>query len=132
LLQVWRSLRPLFVEILIDGEPAWSGRVYQLGIGNGCYHGGGLEVAPDAAIDDGKLDIYLVQPGRLSQLLASLLHLKFSFARPEVLKRTRATSVTLRAPRPYPINADGELVTQTPAVFAVLPGALTVMAPADQ
>ena len=127
LFEVWRNLRPLFVEIGIDGEAAWSGSVYQIGIGNGRYHGGGLLIAPDAAIDDGMLDLYLVQPGRFSQLLASLLHLKFSFARPKVLKRRRGNRVTLSTMRPHPVNADGELVTETPAKFTVLPAALTVM-----
>jgi diacylglycerol kinase (ATP) len=55
-------------------------------VGNGRYHGGGLKVAEDAAIDDGKLDLYLIYPGRLWQLATSLIHLKFGISKPAVFK----------------------------------------------
>lgn len=129
LLQSWRALRPLSVEIDIDGEPAWAGLVYQVSVGNGRFHGGGLVVAEQASIDDGMLDLYLIYPGRAWQLFASLLHLKFRFRRPEVLQRLRGARVRLRTRRPHAVNADGELVTETPAEFAVLSRALKVMVP---
>jgi diacylglycerol kinase family enzyme len=33
--------------------------------------------------------------------------------------------------RTKPVNADGEIVTRTPARFTIEPGAVTVLAPAD-
>ena len=35
----------------------------------------------------------------------------------------------IRTRRPMPVNADGEIVTATPAVFRVRPGAVTVFVP---
>jgi YegS/Rv2252/BmrU family lipid kinase len=131
LLKAWRGTRPVHADIVIDGKPEWSGRVYQVGVGNGRFHGGGLRVAPDAAIDDGRLDIYLVQPGRFLELLRSLLHLKFNLARPKVLTRTTGKHVSVRTRRPHPVDADGELLTETPAEFAVLPCALQVIVPRE-
>ena len=95
LMQAVRDLQPFFVKLDLDGKPAWSGPVYQVSVGNGRFHGGGLTVAEDAAIDDGKLDIYLVYPGRVWQLVASLMHLKFGLKRPEVLKQLSAITVIL-------------------------------------
>lgn len=129
LVRAVRDLKPIFVYLDIEGKPAWSGPVYQVSIGNGRYHGGGLIVAEDAAIDDGKLDLYLIYPGRFGQLVASLTHLKFDLARPEVLTRMHATAVALRTDRPRSVNVDGELATQTPAEFGLLPRALTVIVP---
>ena len=40
-------------------------------------------------------------------MVSSAGHLKFGLAKPEVLKRLTATSVTLRTNRPRPINVDG-------------------------
>jgi diacylglycerol kinase (ATP) len=91
--------------------------------------GGGLLVAENAAIDDGKLDLYLIYPARFWQLLASLTHLKFGLAKPEVLKRLTALTVTLRTDPPRTVDVDGELATETPAKFDVRPKALTVMVP---
>jgi len=97
--------------------------------GNGRYHGGGLKVAEDAAIDDGKLDLYLIYPCRLWQLATSLIHLKFGISEPAVLKRLTAVSVSLRTYRPRPVDADGELVTKTPTQFELHPKALTEIVP---
>lgn len=129
LMQAVRDLQPFFVKLNLDGKSIWSGPVYQVSVGNGRFHGGGLTVAEDAAIDDGKLDIYLIYPGRFWHLFASFMHLKFGLARPEVLKQRSAVTVTLHTDRPRSVNADGELATETPATFGLRPAALTVMVP---
>ena len=124
-----RDLQPFFIDLDIDGKPTWSGAVYQVSVGNGRFHGGGLMVAEDAAIDDGQLNVYLVYPGRFWQLVASLMHLKFGWTKPEVLKRHSAVTVNLRTHRPRSVDADGELATETPAAFGLRREALTVMVP---
>jgi diacylglycerol kinase (ATP) len=106
LLQVAGEARPCYVELAIDGAPAWSGAVYQVSVGNARYHGGGLTVAEQAAIGDGKLDLYVVCPGTFWQLLACITHLKFALAKPDVLHRQSATHVTLCTRRPRCVNAE--------------------------
>jgi diacylglycerol kinase (ATP) len=127
--RVARQARPFHVELSIDGAPAWSGFAYQVSVANGRYHGGGLRVAEQAAIDDGRLNVYFVLPGTFMQLLACITHLKFGFAKPEVLHRRSGRLVTVRTLKPRPINADGEIMTETPAEVTILPKALTVMVP---
>jgi diacylglycerol kinase (ATP) len=129
LMRAVRNLQPFFVRLDLDGRPTWSGLVYQVSVGNGRFHGGGLVVADDAAIDDGKLDLYLIYPGRFWQLVAALMHLKFGLARPDALKRLSAVNVALRADRPRSVDADGELATDTPAKFELRKAALTVIVP---
>jgi diacylglycerol kinase (ATP) len=129
LLQALQGFKPFFVNLDVDGKPAWSGPVYQVSIGNGRFHGGGLTVAEDAAIDDGKLDLYLIYPGRFWQLVAAVTHLRFGLAKPDVLKRLTATTAALRTDRPRSVNADGQLATKTPAKFKLSPKALTVIVP---
>jgi hypothetical protein len=101
LMQATRRLQPFFVDLEIDDAPRWSAAVYQVSIGNGRYHGGGLTVAEDAAIDDGKVDLYVVHPGTFWQLFACLTHLRFGLMKkPKVLDRHTAVKVTLTTPRP--------------------------------
>jgi len=131
-ISLWRAVweaRPFYLEVELDGAPAWSGAVYQVSVGNGRFHGGGLTVSEHAAIDDGTFDLYLVRPGAVWQLLAAATHLRFGFAQPDLLKRGTATRVILRTAMPRPINVDGELDGATPATFELLPGALTVIVP---
>jgi diacylglycerol kinase (ATP) len=122
--------RPFFINLEVDGELQWSGPVYQVSVANGRFHGGGLSVADHATIADGKLDLYIVYPGRFWQLVACVTHLKFGFKKPRVLEKLSATRVALRTHRSRTVNADGELATQTPAKFSLLRGALAVLVPA--
>jgi diacylglycerol kinase (ATP) len=129
LLHAVRESKPFVVTLAVDDKPAWSGLVYQVSIGNGRFHGGGLTVADHAAIDDGKLDLYLVSPGPMWQLIACITHLKFGFSAPTLLHRSCATCVTLATTKPRPINADGEIKAETPAGVSVLRHGLTVIIP---
>jgi diacylglycerol kinase (ATP) len=131
LLRSLRDIQPFFVELDVDDGPSWSAAVYQVSVGNGRHHGGGLTVAEEAAIDDGKLHLYLVYPGTFWQLVACLTHLRFGLMRPSVLDRHSATRVRLRTSRPRPVNADGGLATKTPVEFTLLRQALTVIVPKD-
>jgi diacylglycerol kinase (ATP) len=121
LLGVAQEARPFHVELATDGAH-WSGLVYQVTISNGRYHGGGLTVAEHAAIDDGKLNLYVVLPGTSWQLLACIAHLKFGFAEPDLLHRQSARHVRLRTRSSRSVNADGEICTNTPAEFTLLQG----------
>jgi len=124
-----RESKPFVVTLNVDGAPAWTGPVYQVSIGNGRFHGGGLTVADHAAIDDGKLDLYAVSPGTVLQLMACVTHLKFGFSAPDLLQRNCATRVTITTSRPRPVNADGEIKTETPAEFSLRRHGLTVIVP---
>ena len=48
-----------------DLDPLPLDDLLQVSIGNGRYYGGGHTIAPDAGIDDHKLDVYAVKAGRL-------------------------------------------------------------------
>jgi len=132
LIQSVKHLQPFFIDIEIDGGPRWSEAVYQVSVGNGRHHGGGLTVAEDAAIDDGKLDLYVVRPGTFWQLFACLTHLRFGLMKqPTVLDRHAATHVKLSTGRPREVDADGRFATKTPAEFTLEPKALKVMVPRE-
>jgi YegS/Rv2252/BmrU family lipid kinase len=133
LMRAARSLQPFFVDLDIDDGPRWSAAVYQVSIGNGRHHGGGLTVAEDAAIDDGKLDLYVVFPGTFWQLFACLTHLRFGLMKkPAVLARHSAKRVKLASSCPREVDADGRFVTETPAEFTLLHRALSVIVPRER
>jgi diacylglycerol kinase family enzyme len=47
----------------------------------------------------------------------------------EEVRAIRAKEFTIRTRRPRPINADGEIVSQTPAKFTIRENAVTVFTP---
>lgn len=128
-LERYRAARPFRAEIEADGRHV-SVRSVQLAVGNGRFYGGGMTVAEDAAIDDGLLDLYSLEPGSFVRLLAMLP--AFRAGRHRGVKEIhdlRARHIAVRTSRPLPINTDGELTTETPARFEVAPRILSVFVP---
>ena len=125
-------IRPFHAEIEIDGETRRA-RTIQITVGNGRYYGGGLTVAKSATIDDGRLDFYSLESAQLWKL--ALIYPAFRKGRHALwteIRTANCTEVTIRTSRPRPINTDGEITTETPARFRVLPGAVAVLAPAAE
>jgi len=106
-------------------------------VANSGYYGKGMKVAPAAVLDDGLLDIVVIEASSKLSLMRALpqvydgKHVDL----PQVTVLT-GTRVELRADasRPVPVGGDGEplgsLPPQSgePAVVEVLPGALSVIA----
>jgi YegS/Rv2252/BmrU family lipid kinase len=102
----------------------------QIAVGNGRHYGGGNVVARDAAVDDGRLDLYSLEFGsvwRLALMLNAFRRGAHGAAREVRTLTGTAFEVTTRRPRS--VNADGELITKTPAHFRVHPATLRVFVP---
>jgi len=112
------------------GERSESVHAYQIAIGNGIHFGGGLTVSPEAAIDDGVLDVYAIETASVPELIALAPRLRDgTLVERDDVAFFRGASVRIETPEPMPVNTDGEVTTKTPADFSVLKGALTVFAP---
>jgi diacylglycerol kinase (ATP) len=128
-LRVLRRMRPFTAEIKHDGRIERL-RTVQVAVGNGRHYGSGMTVEEAAQPDDSLLDVYSLGIRHWWQLLALFPAMRSgrhgawrevrSFATTELLVRTR---------RPKRVNADGEIVTRTPARFRVRPRAVRVYAP---
>lgn len=102
----------------------------QIAIGNGRFYGGGNVIAPDARIDDGYLDLYSLefsQVWRMALMIPSFKRGGHGAVRE--VRTARGESFEIVTRRPRPVNADGELVTHTPAVFTQKPQAVRVYVP---
>lgn len=105
-------------------------RTLQVAVGNGRYYGGGNLVHADAEIDDGILDVYSLEPRawwRLVVMARAFRNGEHDRIREVRSLRCRTLSVTTK--KPHDVTADGEIVTKTPAEFAVLRNAVRVFVP---
>jgi len=106
------------------------GRMHDVVVANGVWHGGGMKLAPDAEPDDGLFDVVLI--GDVSKL-------DFVTTAPKIYRGThvhhpkvevvRSARVEVDAEEHLPIEVEGEQVGTTPAAFEVVPGALRVRVP---
>ncbi len=127
-LQTLRDVRPFFAEIAYDGQVE-RGRTVQITVANNSRFGGVIDRS-DAAIDDGWLDLYSVEPR--NWLDAFALVRKIAARDPssgQGLRTRRSTRFSVRTHRPHHVSADGEPAGTTPADFAILPKALRILVP---
>ncbi len=119
-----------FHATLLMGDRAITVRTLQIAVGNGRFYGGGNVVAPQARIDGGTLDLYsleFTQVWRMALMIPSFQRGGHGAMRDVRTARGARFEVVTRRPRP--VNADGELVTQTPVTFTQKPLAVTVYVP---
>ena len=123
-----------FHATLIAGGPEDSSKVMvrtlQVSVGNGRYYGGGNVVAVDARLNDGYLHLYsleFAQVWRMAMMIPSFPRGAHGSMRDVRTDRSSRFEIVTRKPRP--VNADGELVTHTPAVFTQILGAVDVFVP---
>ena len=121
------TFRPISYRVEVDGVPSERSAML-ISVANGRSIGGGMLIAPDAQIDDGMLDLFIVGSMSRWRLLRVF---------PKVFKGThtglpevsieRVRSVRLHADKAI-AYADGERIGPLPVEVAVVPGALAVLA----
>jgi diacylglycerol kinase (ATP) len=123
---LWES-RLFHAEIQLASGEVYPVKTLQIAVGNGRFYGGGMAVAPDAAINDGRLDLYSLGLEHWWQMLALLpLFHRGHHALTPWSDAWQGQEFYVKTRRPRPICTDGELATSTPAHFRVLPQALTI------
>jgi YegS/Rv2252/BmrU family lipid kinase len=121
------------VTLRVDGRRVRHRRVRALIIGNvGRLHGG-IDLIPQAAPDDGVLDVVVLEPyGRLAGWLEVLVRLLTRRDGPHI-SRYRGRRIDVRVRRAVPLELDGDTYRTANVLSAhVKPGALLVRTPQPQ
>lgn len=99
-------------------------------VANGPSYGGGMFVAPEASIDDGILDLFIVHKISRTELIKVFPKVfTGSHVGHPAVELIRATEVTL-ASEGVPVYADGEPAGALPMTVTAAPKVLRVLAPA--
>lgn len=123
------SYRPFRGAVEVDGEPWFRGEIYLLAVANGRTFGKGMQVAPQAAVDDGLADVVVVgamPPWRVPFELPRLFTGKILSAAPVRWRRGRHVRLLPEGPLP-PLELDGETLPGGPADYDLVPAGLTVL-----
>lgn len=121
------TFKPLEYTVTADGNTTTT-RAMLIAVANNQSIGGGMRIAPDAKLDDGLLDLFVVTPMS-----------KFAFVRvfPKVFSGTHTSIEQVRLSRVRSVRlesstavayADGERIGALPVDVEVVPGALRVLA----
>jgi YegS/Rv2252/BmrU family lipid kinase len=103
---------------------------YSVSVANSRAFGGGMFIAPDADLTDGKFDVVTVgEVGKLRFLSNLPKVFKGTHVEEDEVRVFRTARLELSASRPFPVYADGEHLTDLPATLRLLPQALNVIVP---
>ena len=121
------SYKPATFRIEIDGD-VHEHQAATVVVANSGYYGKGMHIAPDASLDDGRLDVVVVRAASKLQLIRSMPKVyDGTHAQLDEVLMFRGSEVVISAESPVSAFGDGEPISLLPVRAKVLPGALQVL-----
>lgn len=112
-------------EVLLEaGGRSYQGPAINVVAANGQFFGGGMNIAPRAAVMDGKLDIQVFRGPRRHAFSVMPRVVRGTHLHHRGVRRFEAESFTLSCPEAWPVEADGEILGKGPVHGRVVPGAI--------
>jgi YegS/Rv2252/BmrU family lipid kinase len=134
-LRALASWRPARFEVELDppGERL-SFTAFSVGAANSKTYGGGMRAAPDAMLDDGLLEVVVVEDIGKLRFLTKILPKVFSgtHVHEAGVSVFRAHDVSVHADRPFTMYADGDPIGELPVRVRALQGAITMLVPRER
>ena len=106
------------------GRRVYEGPAINVVAANGQYFGGGMNVAPNATVMDGKFDLQVFAGPRRLAFSVMPRVIRGTHTRHSAVRRFSASEFTLRVEDDWPVEADGELVGYGPIRGEMLSGRL--------
>jgi YegS/Rv2252/BmrU family lipid kinase len=104
---------------------------WSVAVANTRAYGGGMLLAPDAAYDDGLLDVVLSsRTSRLAFLRTLPKVFRGTHVQDPRIEVLRGREVRVQADRPFVVYADGDPIGELPVTITCRPGAIRVLLPA--
>jgi len=116
------------VRLQLDGREV-RGRALAIAVANGRFTGRGIELVPEARLDDGRFDVLLYEGFGPLRIAADIVHVLLGRTDEPRFRRYRAATVRISSHRPLPVRLDSQDVGTTPVELVTRPGALRVVAP---
>ena len=120
------------VRVVLDGTPLPSELlIANIAVGNGRYHGGGMQPCPRAVMDDGLLEVTTIRHLGMFEFIRDLpvLYSDDVYQHPRV-DHFRATRIRAESDEITRVEVDGEGLGRLPLEITVLPRVLPVLVPA--
>lgn len=131
LITTLRRFSPASYRVTLDGETISLDAMLVV-VGSGISFGGGMKVLPNASVNDGMLDVCIVEALSTGAFLRAFPKVYTgSHATHPKVRMTTARSARIEANRAIQVYADGERVGPLPASFEVLPSVLSVVVGPD-
>lgn len=127
---VFFRYRPKTVDLSLDGHAPARYTILNIAIGNGRYHGGGMHVCPRAKLDDGALEVTVIEALGMLALAKDLpvLYSDNVYKHPKA-HHARARRITATSSETVSVEIDGEALGTLPIEVEAVPRALRLIVP---
>ncbi|HEX3011769.1 MAG TPA: diacylglycerol kinase family protein [Syntrophomonadaceae bacterium] len=116
------------VTVVVDGREKYSGPCCLVAVGNGCFFGGGMKIAPQALVNDGLLDIILVKNFGKMELFANMARVyKGNHLTHPKVEFHRGTRVKIISQDKAYLELEGEPVGYGQVDFEILPSRIKII-----
>jgi diacylglycerol kinase family enzyme len=89
-----------------------------------------MRLAPDARLDDGRLDVVLTSATSRTRFVRTFPKVfRGTHVNEDCVRVLRGAEVHVRADRPFTVYADGEPIGELPIVVRAVPAAVNVLLP---
>lgn len=120
--------QPVTFHLEIDGKPL-EHIGYTVSVANTRNYGGGLNLAPDASLQDGIFDIVLVGAITKFRILMNIPKVFFGkHVNEPGFTILRGKNIRIDTDQKYGIYADGDFICKPPGMISIVPAALRVIA----
>jgi len=114
--------------VLRIGDRVENTRILSIVIANGSYFGGGMNIAPEARLNDSLLDVLVIGDiGKFELLKAFPSVYKGTHLTHPKVRLEKATHITIESSERALVHADGEILGEGPASFRLIPAALNIV-----
>jgi YegS/Rv2252/BmrU family lipid kinase len=121
-------LQSFDLEAEVDGVVIRERAVLALAANAGSILGGRFHLGPEVRADDGQLDLCVFTPRRVRDLVAITWRVwRKDFRSDPRMRFVRGRTIRLASTPVQPVEADGELVGETPVVITIEAGAATFL-----
>lgn len=113
--------------IKCNGHDAFTRKLIGIVIGNGNFCGGGMQLTPDAKLNDRLFNVLFInEMNRIERILNFMKIYKGDHIRTPAFTYLTTDSVMIDAPAKSLLEADGEILGTTPCIISIIPDQLRV------
>ncbi len=131
---LWSFVRSFFkykstgIKVWIDDKLVWNNLLMSISIGIGSHNVGGMQHLPNAVVDDGELDLALFRPIHFWHILFRTHYLfDGGIYRIGHILQQRGARIKIESTPEITLEADGELLGESPFEFTVLEKAIRIV-----
>ena len=121
------------VRLSLDGGTPMERRIYNVAVANGRYFGGGMQVAPNALLDDGLFDVVSLGDFGVAEAALQVRHIykgtHLGMPKVEHWRARHVEAEPVDGADTVLLDVDGEQPGSLPSKFEMLPGAIKLKVP---